>query len=37
MIKATDHGSTEITHAVIVGGTLTQVTSTSTIGLTDTT
>ena len=37
MIKATDHGSTEITHAVIVGGTLTQVTSISTIGLTDTT
>jgi hypothetical protein len=37
IIKAFDHGSTELVSAVVVGGTLTQVTSTATIGLTDTT
>jgi hypothetical protein len=37
ILKAFDHGSTELVSAVVVGGTLTQVTSTATIGLTDTT
>jgi hypothetical protein len=37
LIKAFDHASTELVSAVIVGGTLTQVTSTATMGLIDTT
>ena len=37
ILKAFDHGSTEVVSAVVVGGTLTQVAGTATIGLTDTT
>lgn len=37
ILKAVDHGSTELFFAVMVGGTLTKVTSTAVIGMTDAT